>query len=51
MLSRSFNVKVSAGVRVEWLVRMPCNTATGVRSAEGALHFLPSLLFPVKVIA
>ena len=51
MLSRSFNEKASAGVMIEWLVCMPCNTATGARSAEGALHFLPSLLFPVKVIA
>ena len=38
-------------VMVEWIVRMPFHPATGVQSPEGALRFLSSLLFPVKVIA
>ena len=44
VLTRSFHVKVGDG-------RMPCHPATGVQSPEGALRFLSSLLFPVKVIA
>ena len=51
MVPRSFIANVNAGVMVESIVRVLCNLATGVRSAEGALRFLPSLLFPVKVIA
>ena len=51
IVPRSFNANVNAGVMVDWVVRVLCNPATGVRSAEGASRFLPSLLFPVKVIA
>ena len=39
------------GMMVEWVVRMPCNPVTGVRSPKDWLRFLSSLLFPVKVIA
>ena len=48
VVPRSFNANVNAGVTVEWIVRVLCNSATGVRSAESAL---PILLCPVKVIA
>ena len=51
VVPRSFNANVNAGLMVEWIVRVPCNLATVVRSAESTLRFLPSLLFPVKVIA
>jgi len=51
VVPRSFIASVNAGVMVEWIVRVLCNSATGVRSAESARRFLPSLLFPVKVIA
>ena len=34
------------GVMVEWIVRMPCNPATRVRSPAGALHFLFFLFSP-----
>ena len=32
VLPRSFNANVNAGVMVEWIVRVLCNSATGVRS-------------------
>ena len=46
MVPRSFNLKANAGVMVEWIVRLPCNPATGARSAEGCatLRFLPSFV-------
>ena len=42
---------MGACVMVKGTVRVLCNPATEVRSPEGALRFLSSLLFPVKVVA
>ena len=49
LLARSFNIKANAGVMAEWIIHAFCNPltinpATGVRSAESALRFLPALL-------
>ena len=47
----SSNANENAGLMAEWIVRVLCNLATGVRSEESVLRFLPTMLFSVKVIA